>query len=111
MTNNVQRIVDSTCPDVSFLSEEQLIKRARDYVLAGNTAAAKQLYIDTFAYHVNKSRGRIWAKLSKKGIENTWEQVDKLSIEPYVNSLKKKLERIGEPLPEYIANLKTFGRL
>lgn len=115
MTNDIRTIKKSYLHEEGEESYSQIAKNIRKNLVLGNIEHVKQILLTNFidvvmrlhaqqsssSYEENEKGETVYVPLEERNKQ--------LSIAPCVEKLKQQFEKIGEPLPPYIAKMTTYG--
>lgn len=105
MTNDIKtikkKILDEELADLKPIEGEMQYRWLRRNMLAGKVDYVKLRLVDNFAKDVERNFN------AQKDIDKK-EKITQ-SIRPLVEKLQKQFDKIGEPIPPYIAKMETYN--
>lgn len=115
MTANVKALKKAHFNEMEFESKAEIVRFLRENLVLGNMENVKKILLKNFIDNIKRS----YAKLPVGGYEKNENGVSqyvsykeknlKVSIRPYIESLQKQYDKIGEQMPVYIQRMETFG--
>lgn len=115
MTDNVKAMKKAHFNEMEFESKAEIVRFLRENLVLGNMENVKKILLKNFIDNLKRS----YAKLPVGGYEKDENGVSqyvsykeknlKVSIRPYIESLQKQYDKIGEQMPVYIQRMETFG--
>lgn len=115
MTNDIKALKKDHFNETAFESKDDLARYIRTNMLLGNMENVKKALLKNFINNVEQGYNNLptgeYATDDKGNKE--WVDLDETkklnnSIVQYVNNLKLQYDKIGEEVPAYLLNMKTF---
>ena len=100
MTNDIKALKKDHFNETVFESNADIARFLRKNLVMGNVDNVKRILFQEFIYNVEIA----YEQLALYSYEKP-----KQFIRPYIESLQKQLDKIGEELPVYIQRMETFG--
>ena len=115
MTNDIKALKKDHFGETPFETNTQLAGYLRRNLILGNIDNVKRILLHNFIDNVERAYDKMpidgwekdengsekWVKFKEKNLKE--------SIIPYVEDITSQLSKIGEEVPIYIKQLKTFG--
>ena len=110
MTNDVRRLTQEHFGELQPPQgeEEAFLRR---HLIMGNTDIVRKSLLAQFVDEITTSYDQMPSGqfVNEKGwVDNTAENLQK-SIAPQVQNLKKQFDAIGQPLPKFLTDMKTYN--
>ena len=115
MTNDIRALKVDHFNERAPETSSELLSYLRNNLILGNKENVKRALILNFTKTIRESYAEMPTggyEKDEKGVDTWVEYRDKNLTQPidkYVNSLQKQFEKIGEELPVYIKNMKTYN--
>lgn len=115
MTNDVKALKKEFFKETKYETKSDMAKQLRKDLMLGNIEKVKQTLLQNFMENVEQGFAELKAcEIGKdeKGKEiwvSTKEKNYKESIRPFIDSLQKQYNKIGEELPLYIQRMQCYG--
>ena len=114
MTNDVRALKKDHFYCTGFKEDVHIANYMRRNILLGNTDRAKRILLQNFIENVEEEMYQLQDKNADRDNNGNiiWRYIEKdnlqKSIVPYVNLLIKQYAKLGEEVPAYILQMKTF---
>ena len=114
MTNDIRQLKQDHFGENISHSEEESKKIIRNNLIIGNVKYVRQSLLSKFIEKVEQSYNSLLIDYKNKNNIPTWEECDEsevrqTDITPLICELKIQLACIGEDLPFYLKNMKTYN--
>ena len=114
MTNDIRSLKNDHFKTTKFYGKYDMAVYLRKNILLGNMEGVKQTLLKNFIDNVErgfeelKNQKRAGVALGTEKYNKVDKEVLEESIAPYVESLIRQYNKIGEEVPAYIVGMKTF---
>ena len=114
MANKVKALKKDYFLETEIECKDEMIKYLKKSLILGNIEGVKRVLLRNFMNDVERGYNQLVshynenANNTKETEAERYEKKIDTSIEPYINHLKSQFEKIGEGVPNYILQMKTF---